>query len=251
MTSQSPWVYRGAFIPFPLPIPAITTSPLASGDTGLCWADDWTPAILGALKALTRPETWSGDPADIVLAMEGAQQLLSGLVDGCGGGEFPLACGWDFTDTFGDWTITPYAQPPWSANRGQWLFGFGVENTTHSAPGAIVSGADIFVMFPSPVLLSQISLRYTFSPGNFDGAVNGEVLAAVLHAGGVTDVHRRFDLTVAGNYTESIVFGTPTLVDAIECSVICGDSATDPGMGACLITAVDLVGSGDGPPTCT
>lgn len=108
MSDLPPITYRGAYIPFPNPIPAITTDPLSSEDQSLCWNADWNPAILGALKVLARPETWTGSPADIETAMQNAQDILSAIQDGCGAIAIPFSCPGDLSiddSPYGTWSI--------------------------------------------------------------------------------------------------------------------------------------------------
>jgi len=179
--SQPPWAYRGAYIPFPLPIPAVTANPFGASDVGLCWADDWTPAILGALKTLTRPETWAGDPSDIEAAMLGAQLLLSHLVDGCGGGDFPFACSYDIEVDGAGWTAFDYgvSSTPQFVSTLVPGTGFIVEEVTSSGvPGRTYVKAACQTTF-APTTVTEVVMGYDVIKGLFefsDGAQTGIVI---------------------------------------------------------------------------
>lgn len=77
---------QGPFIPFEKPIPApitdVTEAPLRS----VCFNADWTPAVVGALKVLTRAETWSGTDDDVKRVSRSAHELLASDQNGCASG---------------------------------------------------------------------------------------------------------------------------------------------------------------------
>jgi len=179
--SQPPWAYRGAYIPFPLPVPAITDDPLSSEDNSLCWSDAWTPAILGALKVLARPETWTGSDTDIALAMEGAQELLASIIDGCGGAaEIPFACPGDLSASdapWGTWTIN---------NVGVYVVTQGYGPTLGMDGSQWYYGADVAIHFLSPINIDTVHVVYdmikdgTTTPANDAIAVYDVTNAAFL-----------------------------------------------------------------------
>jgi hypothetical protein len=107
---NSPWRDNGAFIPFPKPIDAITDDPNASADFGICLAMAWEPAVLGALKTLTRPETWQGSDADIATACRNAYAILEAVQEPCSANValLPFACPGDLTANsapYGVWSL--------------------------------------------------------------------------------------------------------------------------------------------------
>lgn len=81
---NSDWLWKGSYIPFPLPIATPGVAPFSSQDVSICVAEAWRPALLGVLKALARSETWKDDdPANIEAAVQGGYQILAGLLP-CG-----------------------------------------------------------------------------------------------------------------------------------------------------------------------
>lgn len=77
--------FPGSFIPFdkqvgPVPTSFITDEPTRQ----LCINQDWLPFILGAMKAVSRPETWNDSYDAITRAASEVSYLISSLSDGCG-----------------------------------------------------------------------------------------------------------------------------------------------------------------------
>lgn len=166
MSALDPVVYRGSYIPFPEATPAITVNPLGSPDASLCWADAWTPAILGCLKALTRPETWSGSDLDIAEAMTWAENLIGSIADGCGS-SFAFSCVGDFTSSavpFG--VITIYGPEP----LGTYVSSSGYEATCAVLGGGPYTycGVELDVTLSSPFTPSNVQLEYDITLGSVD-----------------------------------------------------------------------------------
>jgi hypothetical protein len=63
----------------PAPVTDIDSEPKMA----VCFNEDWMPALVTALKLLTRPEAWTGDTADIITACENAHRLIGNVQDGC------------------------------------------------------------------------------------------------------------------------------------------------------------------------
>lgn len=104
MTSNFP--QDGYFIGFPKPIDALTVNPLSAQDCGICFHNDWLPAIQGALTVLQRRETWKGDPADVQTCVENARLLIAHLGDPCQTTLPLLACcyNWRFEEAQLGWS---------------------------------------------------------------------------------------------------------------------------------------------------
>ena len=83
----------GSYIPFPGPIPIPSGTWNNHRDYSLCFAGAWLPAILGALKSLTRAETWDGDDAQRRDASSRAMDMLRGMHSPCS------------RDTCADWSL--------------------------------------------------------------------------------------------------------------------------------------------------
>lgn len=64
----------------PVPGPDVQADPLMS----VCFNAAWMPAVLTALKELTRPEVWIGSDADIKATIIDAHTLMGLVQDGCG-----------------------------------------------------------------------------------------------------------------------------------------------------------------------
>lgn len=81
---NSEFRYRGYWIPFPKPVPAVVGTAWDGGNLRtICVSEDWLPYILGALGVLARRETYYGDPADIEFSVEQANHILSNWREEC------------------------------------------------------------------------------------------------------------------------------------------------------------------------
>lgn len=81
---NSEFRYRGYWIPFPKPVPAVVGTAWDEGNLRtICVSEEWLPYILGALGVLARRETYFGDPADIEFSVEQANHILSNWRDEC------------------------------------------------------------------------------------------------------------------------------------------------------------------------
>ncbi len=81
--SDNPAARKGSFIPFPVPLP-VTAAPTPINDPPLdylCFNRDWTPYVMGALKALARDETYQGAEADRKAWVVEARSLIINLCD--------------------------------------------------------------------------------------------------------------------------------------------------------------------------
>jgi len=86
MTILKPWRRKGSFIPFPLPVNVddiaindIDAEPLRR----LCFNEGYEPLIRGAIKALTREETYMGEQEVIDNLVRQADHLQNMFSDGC------------------------------------------------------------------------------------------------------------------------------------------------------------------------
>jgi len=246
MSDQPPWVYRGAFIPFPVPVPVPGVDPLSTQDVGLCWADAWTPAILGALKALTRPETWVGSQADIEQAMLGAEILIGRLTDGCGGGtDFPYLCEGMFEDS-----DQPYSFATISVDSGCGTYSsgqgylytdcgpFGVHNYRQVA---------LIITFDNPQHLQSIDLVFDLTKGNFTvpGSFDQVYITDLTHSNVLAAITLG-DL-VDGTGQSLSWTGDTTGVGAIEVVVTSDEYDTGSASGFCNIRGVSIGGVGPSP----
>ncbi len=84
----NPMDLHGPFIPFEKPVPAPTTDATDAPLKSVCFNEEWTPAVIGALKSLTRPETWQGTLADIERVSRSAHEILASDQPGCGANYF-------------------------------------------------------------------------------------------------------------------------------------------------------------------
>lgn len=74
---------QGSYIPFPDPIDAIVTDSQLPPLNCVRFNAAWQPHVLGAIKALTRPETYRGSSVDIEAAVQGGQDILASLGELC------------------------------------------------------------------------------------------------------------------------------------------------------------------------
>lgn len=81
--SRADWRDNGAYIPFPLPVQAPGGDPNSGTLWTVCFNQNWLPFVLGALKTLTRPETWGTGDFLSDLTVQRAQQLLQLFAEGC------------------------------------------------------------------------------------------------------------------------------------------------------------------------
>jgi len=245
MSTPPPWAYRGSFIPFHLPVPVPGVDPLSSQDVGICWADAWTPAILGALKALTRPETWTGSDADVAAAMQGAQDLLGGLTDGCGAsGGFPFLCVADFStvaNPFATWTI--------DSGCGEWDASFGYLGALCGPfSGHYFFASQIILTMDSPITLTGLDLSYTLAQGLYTtgGDFRQVYIADLTHSTVLASI--RQDHLVDGDALHLNWAGSIAGVDSIEFVVQSSERETSGGdNGACSIGNVSISGNGTSP----
>jgi len=122
MTILKPWRRKGSFIPFPLPVNVddiaindIDAEPLRR----LCFNEGYEPLIRGALKALTREETYMGEQEVIDNLVQQADHLQNMFADGCvDSGIAPVTwdfhrvagnVAWEYQRYFNDLDGTPHA----------------------------------------------------------------------------------------------------------------------------------------------
>lgn len=81
---NSEFRYRGYWIPFPRPVPAVVGTAWNDGDLrSICISSEWLPYVLGAIQVLCRRETWYGDPDDIEFSVVQANHILTNWEDTC------------------------------------------------------------------------------------------------------------------------------------------------------------------------
>jgi len=245
MSDIPPWAYRGAFIPFHLPVPPPGVDPLSSGDTGLCWADEWTPAILGALKTLTRPETWTGTEAEIAAAIQGAQDLIGNLDDGCGSGSgFPFIC-------FADYTLSaaPFATVSVDSGCGEWADSLGYRGSLCGPFGGhYFFGAQIDITFDSPITLTGLNMTYSWAGGDWVTGHDDYVIffADVTHG----TILRHIDYTHAIDAEGQVLnwSGSVAGVEEISCAVYSSKRSVSTGTdGIDYIQNLSISGNGPSP----
>lgn len=84
-TGKSKSDFPGAFIPFDIAVGPVPTVSIDSAPTSqICVNNEWLPFVLGALKALTRPETWKDTYDNSVIAASEFAALVGNISDGCG-----------------------------------------------------------------------------------------------------------------------------------------------------------------------
>lgn len=77
--TDNPNSYRGSFIPFRRGFPVDDIAPYGALDTprvAIHWNQFYTPYILGAIKALARPETFAGTPQNLESWVETMMQIV-------------------------------------------------------------------------------------------------------------------------------------------------------------------------------
>lgn len=79
----SPMDQQGPFIPFEKGVPVPGTLADDEPFDRICFNSSWRPMVVGALKILCRPETWTGTEAEIKVAMGSAHDLISAYEEGC------------------------------------------------------------------------------------------------------------------------------------------------------------------------
>lgn len=102
--NDSAW--KGAFIPFPTPVP-VETPPALPGDSPLrCLKFNkyYEPLVRGAVKALARPETYRGLVADVQDHVYAGRELQTLFADFSGGTTEEWS--WEVTD--GSWQYHQY-----------------------------------------------------------------------------------------------------------------------------------------------
>jgi len=84
-TGKSKADFPGAYIPFDKAVGPVPTVSIDSAPTvQLCINEDWLPFVVGALKSLTRPETWDDTYDNSVVASSEIAALISSYQEGCG-----------------------------------------------------------------------------------------------------------------------------------------------------------------------
>jgi len=253
MSDFPPWTYRGAFIPYFRPTPAILTDPLSAQDAGICFHTDWTPAVIGALKVLCRPETWTGSDDDIKAAMLNAQTLIAAIQDGCTSGGFPFACPYDITSTDAGATFvnSPGAIPP---NRGDWVSGVGFETTVsfQSSTSYCLSWLGAIITFASAIAVTDVTMTYDLTKGTGlpSGFSNGLQLfhGGVLQGQNIIDSHLDPDGT---GKTRTAHLSSSTVIDEIDIFLVTYYDPACSGFGYGKVTNVLVQGTGVGPPGCS
>lgn len=130
-TGKSRSDFPGAFIPFDrtgrqVPSVAIDAAPTSQ----LCINNEWLPFAIGALKVLSRPETWDDTYDHAVIAASEFAALIGNITDGCGSAVPSKGCfQGDFTDL--DYGFVP---TPGGACMPVWTHGIGWEMCADSTP---------------------------------------------------------------------------------------------------------------------
>jgi len=117
-----PFNWKGAFIPFPVPINVDDISISEVTDTPqrrLCFYEGYEPLIRGALKALAREETYKGEQGVIDRLVKEGRNLQEQFRDGCEeSGIAPVTWSfvrgngnvdWEYQRHFNDLDGTPHA----------------------------------------------------------------------------------------------------------------------------------------------
>lgn len=239
MADITPGDQQGQFMPFDVPHGANRGDPFASADRSLCWADDWTPYIIGALKVLTRPETWHGTEDAIKDACLAGHALIAGISDSCGGVEaLPFACPGDVTtgnsQPFGTWT---------PGFVGEYESEVGYRATTAISGGRWYTGVRFTIHLTDTLFISAIKVHYDLTLGSYvDGA---EASAEVFDLTNSTDVPTRINLSAAISGDGLIAVFTPVshMIQDLIVFLCSGTDGADVVQGDCRITAVELIGT--------
>lgn len=90
--------------PRTVPLPEI--APQEGELWSLCFNDEWSPYVLGALKYMLRCEYWGEQPEnDVEQALKWANELLSSIEYACSGSEEPrFSCSQETISSDQDWT---------------------------------------------------------------------------------------------------------------------------------------------------
>jgi len=238
MADITPNDQQGAFMPFDVPLGAHRADPFASADRSLCWADDWTPYIVTALKVLTRPETWHGTENAIKDACLGGQALIAGIQDDCSPcAVLPFACPGDAVEVdspYGAWTC-----PTW----GTHVFGSGWQNTMNGYGGYNWSGVEMFIDLLVPVDLRSVSVTFDYLVGHAEVPADyqGEIIDQT-HSAHLFGPLRFSDMSSGSGQ----VWNWAGVADGVQhLKIGLFDSQMSdslPGTGVSLITSVRITG---------
>jgi len=248
--SDSPWPFNGSYIPFPKPMAAITTDPTSAADWGLCLHKDWQPAVLGALKALCRPESWQGSEADIKTACHMAQSIFASIAEPCGSlsPDIPFSCAYDFVASAAPWFVNlDYGWTP--ATVGYYSAGVGFVAGCQ-ANLAMTQGrgwCEIYTDFTLPVKLTQVTMAYGLQNGVWSPGGDPFVDIQCYLSGSLVARNYQFNPT-QGLYELFSLFMAPTMVDHIL--VRLNTASFNAGAGNCGVGAIQnvtLLGNGTSP----
>lgn len=81
--SEPQYFYLGEWAAFDKPVPPPSTLFTDAPRVSLCFNKAWLPYVLGALKALVRPETWDADPATLGAMREDLYGGITAWKDEC------------------------------------------------------------------------------------------------------------------------------------------------------------------------
>lgn len=85
MSNLSPQDFPGGYLSFPRPISPVPTEAIdASPLVSFCVNEHWAEYILGAIKVLSRPETWDDTYENAVIAASEIAYMQGLITDGCG-----------------------------------------------------------------------------------------------------------------------------------------------------------------------
>ena len=76
---EVPWKASGFWPPFPIPVSVPPSNLADDPQLKICFNADWLPYVAGALKVLSRPETWIGSADDIARVTDQAQFIFDPL----------------------------------------------------------------------------------------------------------------------------------------------------------------------------
>lgn len=248
--SDSQWPVQGSYIPFPRPMAAIVTDPLSAQDWGLCLHADWQPAVLGALKALCRPESWQGSAADIATACIMAQTIMSSLTGPCSGiaGDIPFSCAYDFVSSATPWFVNlDFSEIP--STIGFYSAGVGfIAGCQTNLGGTVEHGyCEIFTDFTLPIKLTQVTMAYGLQNGVFSPGGDPFVDIQCYLSGSLVARNYQFN-PPQGLYELFSLFTAPVDVDHIL--VRLNTASFNAGTGSCgtgAIQNVQILGNGPSP----
>jgi len=207
----------------------------------LCFAEDWVPYVMGALKSLTRRETYQGSEADISTSVLGGMKLIASLQRPCSASieGVPFACPGDLSESSG-----PYGT--WAIGCvGAYVATQGYGPSLGMCGSAWYYGADLLIDLGAAYPISRITVVYDLIKGvAAEGSCDLLFVYDNDHHAFIGSPLTYDDLVTAGG---QVVRRGPSSGDVRNLRIFLASDGCEPGIfvptGNMRITRVDIEGT--------